>query len=233
MTLYSLSMTIMAHPKRREHVTKMVRRLGEQTLVAINRGVPVSDVTVVWDTESQGPWWCAREAWKRASQTVATHHLVIQDDVVFCADLPEAVLRLVHARPSSALSLFLPRDSVATAVQKNLRWVATRRFLWAQAVVLPVWMAEWMLRWIDVREQRNPDWKSHDDVRMADFFTARGGPVYVPVPNLVEHIGDELGSIMGHYGSAARRRARAFVGIDSPARDIDWNRLEAVLEWKR
>lgn len=216
----SLSITIMAHPKRRAHVDAMVDRLDQQVLKAQHDGYDVSMPDVVWDTDGRGAWWCAREAWRRAQ---GTHHLVLQDDITFCADLPSSVLAAVRARPDHPVSFFLPRN-IAEASALGLQWVSCVRFLWSQAVALSRPLIEPMIEWIAENEDGHPFWGTCDDTRMASFFRGMDLRTYVTVPNLVEHVGDVLGSLLGHTNP----RSSLYIGDDARGVDVPWEELDAL-----
>lgn len=229
-----LSIAIMAVPSRRAHVDALLDRLAAQVLRAKKRGRGASFAPpmVFWDTDRAGPWHCWKGAWQ-ARPCDATHHAIVQDDVLVCADLPETLLRLAEARPGDPVSGFLPRRSVELAVAADARWVSTRRFLWAQCLLLPASLGDAALRWIEDNERLNPDWRRHDDSRLAAFFEAHRRQVFVAVPHPVEHVGDAIGgSVMGHHGPAAKRRARpgAWLGEEQPLGALDWSNLQSVRE---
>ena len=214
-----LSYAIMAVEQRLSHVEHMLSTLGHKAAVSV-------------DVERRGPWpgWCA--AWDLAgvSDPEATHRVVLQDDVLFGVDFPAAMSACVAARPDEVISAFLPRRSVEKAVDEGLSWVATRRFLWAQCVCIPVALGDAIISWVAEHEGEHPEWTYSDDVRLGAGFKALGRRVFVPVPNLVEHIGDALvgKSTLGHNGPPGRRRARAWVGTEKPAAGLSWGDLRFV-----
>lgn len=227
-----LSMAVMAVPSRAAHVASMLSRLGPQVDEARRQGFDVAPPQVFVDEQRRGPWFGWRGAWGCRAPN-ATHHVVLQDDIQFCADLPMTLAKLAAARPNDVVSGFLPRRSVEKAAAQGLRWVATRRFLWAQCVLLPTSLGEEALRWIDAREgtEAAREWRHHDDVRLADFLTAQNRAVFVAVPHPVEHIGDAIGgSTMGHNQAPARRRARVWLGEEARGAHLEWNDLRHVRE---
>ena len=228
-----ISLSIMCVPRRAVHVAKMLAALNPQIAAARAAGLDVAaEVPLSCDTAHRGPWYAWRGAWETHRGTGATHHVVLQDDVIFCADLPATLHRLAAARPDAMISGFLPRGSVDKAVAGGLRWVRARRFLWAQCVMLPTALGDAALQWIDAHEgtPTGADWNRDDDVRLGAFLAAHKLPVFVPVPHPVEHIGDELGSVMGHHGPAAKRRARAWLGEAGAGGALPWDDLRAVNE---
>lgn len=228
-----LSISIMSVPSRSPHVDAMISRLMPQFLHARAQGMDAVWAGVFEDTHRKGPWYGWRGAWKTHRVHASTHHVVLQDDLRFCADLPATLFRLAKARPDDVISGFLPRKSVETAHQKGIRWVRTKRFLWAQCVLMPVQIGDEALRWIDEQEGTDAaaEWRQHDDVRMAAFLATRKLGVFVPVPHPVEHVGDEIGgSVMGHNFSPRGRRARVWLGEQGHGHHIDWTNLQHVSE---
>lgn len=226
-----LSIAIMAVPSRSEHVATLEAALVTQITTSRAAGDDVRYVGVSMDAERAGPW----ANWQQAAalrSPDATHHAILQDDVVPCADLPATLTALIRARPEAVISGFLPRKSVEKAHAADLRWVACRSFLWAQCVVIPTATLTDMLIWIAGQEaERGAVWKQHDDSRIGDYLKSRKQPVYVPVPNVVEHIGDAIGgSTMGHNFAPERRRARVWLGADGEGRLINWSDLREIRE---
>lgn len=228
-----LSLAIMAVPARAAHVEAMVSRLSEQIARAREDELDVVGTAVFYDAGRRGPWHGWRGAWEQHRAHGSTHHVVLQDDVRFCADLPHTLWRMAEARPGDVVSGFLPRKSVEVAAARGLGWVRTRRFLWAQLVMMPTALGDEAIRWIDEREgsELAADWRHHDDVRVAAFLAARKMGVYVPVPHPVEHVGDEIGgSVMGHNFAPAGRRARAWLGESVHGAGLPWHDLRHVRE---
>ena len=228
-----LSIAIMAVPEREAHVNAMRARLRPQIAAARAAGLDVAGTDVFYDTDHAGPWFCWEQAWRLHAPHGSTHHVVLQDDLRFCADLPATLWKLMQARPGDMISGFLPRKSVDAAAAKDLRWVRTRRFLWAQLVMMPTDLGDEALQWIADHEGTDlaADWRAHDDVRMAAFLDSRRLPVWVPVPHPVEHVGDEIGgSVMGHNFSPTGRRARAWLGEDTYGAELPWHDLRHVRE---
>lgn len=236
-----LSFSVMAVPSRQDHVTRLVARLEGQIHEArkvyaawgFDPSAFCEDVAVFYDEARQGPWHGWRGAWETHRAAGSTHHVVLQDDVRISADLPLTLLAIARARPIDVVSGFLPRKSVERAQDLGLKWVSTRRFLWSQCVMMPTETGDRMLSWCDAAEgtERAKDWRQHDDVRIAAFLAEVNRPVFVTVPNLVEHVGDEIGgSTMGHNQLPARRRARVWLGEDGSGAGVRWSDLRAVRE---
>lgn len=224
-----LSIAIMGVPARQNHIVQMIQRLELQMRAARGAGLRVEGLFVYSDTKREGPWAGWRGAWLTHTAAQSTHHVVLQDDLDFCADLPATLWALATARPEVPISGFLPRKAVSTAAAAGISWVETKRFLWAQCLLLPVALGDRALTWIAAQEAANPSWGPHDDTRLAAFFAAEKIRVYVPVPHPVEHIGDALGgSTMGHNFDPAKRRARAWIGPYGSGGALPWNDLRTV-----
>lgn len=228
-----LSFAIMAVRSRTAHVQALQGRIERQIAVAsMLHGVRAHPtVHVAWADTGVGPWQNWQRAWLAGRPDVSTHRVVLQDDVKVCDDFPATMAAIAAARPASFVSGFLPRKSVDRAVRQGVRWVSCRRFLWAQCVMLPTELGDEMLRWIETSEGQESasDWRHHDDVRMGAFLQSRKLPAWVPVPNVVEHVGDAIGgSTLGHNGPAARRRARSWIGETNDGRMVNWHDLAFV-----
>jgi hypothetical protein len=200
---------------------------------ARSKGLSVYDPLVHYDVQRKGPWsgWC--HAWETHRRFDTTHHVVLQDDILFCADLPHTLIAMATARPVDVISGFLPRKSVDVATQHSLNWVRTSRYLWAQCTMMPVSVGVAGMQWIDMHEGTliAKEWHHHDDVRIASYLRHHKKHVFVAVPHPVEHIGDEIGgSVMGHNFAAHKRRARAWMGETGCGVNVDWTNLQYIRE---
>lgn len=220
-----ISFAIQAVEQRRAHVEAIVDRIESQ----LPRCAEFGGVHVVFDTEMRGCWWSWSRAWATHSLWQSTHHVVLQDDVLLCADFPETMLSILKARRHEPVSGFLPRKCVDRAVEAGKHWARTSRFLWAQCVAMPVAMGDACVKWVEAHEGTDTakPWANSGDMRLADFFKSIKKPVWVPVPHPVEHVGDALpgGSVMGHNGKASGRRARAWLGEDGRGASLPWDDL--------
>ncbi len=243
-----VSFAVQAVRSRASHVELMVDRLRKQLTWASSPssgrsadhldpsiGWDPSLVTLVFDDRREGCWPTWARAWGCRPRGV-THHVVLQDDLLLCADLPETMRALARARPNDVISGFLPRKSVDDAVRSRVPWVRTRRFLWAQCVMMPVERGDQCVSWVREHEGSavSKDWGNSGDMRIAGWLKAFRLPVFVAVPHPVEHIGDALegGSVMGHHGKPSSRRARpgAWLGEARSLAGESWNNLEFVRE---
>jgi hypothetical protein len=189
--MIKISTAVMHHPRRAERIPALVRACA-----------PL-EPAVIPDPEPDGrpsPLRTAKRAWA-AIEDGATHHLVLQDDVVltpgFAAQLHEAV----RGRPAHGVSLFslwhtphnsylVRRAAVAGAAYAPLslhEWTPTQGF------VLPVEHARALARYLD----GIPDEVQDDDEMVVIFCRERGIPVVATVPHLMDH-GHARSLVAGH-----------------------------------
>jgi hypothetical protein len=195
----------MHHPKRAERLPALVAGLS-----GFSRPQVVTDVT------SAGPWPTAKRAW-RAVRAGATHHLVLQDDVLLCRDFAEAASRALAVKPDVPVCFYANRAAVDQARNAGGSWAMIADGCWGQAICLPVPLVDSFLAW-EARRVR-PEFP-HDDSRVSMWCVETGRPVWVTVPSLVEHDGHS-DSLIGNRAPIPRV-ARWFIGAERSGLDIDW-----------
>lgn len=148
------------------------------------------DIRVVFDPEPDGPpatLRTARAAWAAVADG-ATHHLVLQDDVLLCRDFPRVVAQALQTAPDGAVSLFA---SWSMGTAQAMRLAALTGASWTkmvdgwtptQALVLPAWCA----RGFAAYARRQPAWMPDNRV-MHSFLAEQGVDTHVSIPCLVEH----------------------------------------------
>src|SRR5574340_301503 len=162
----------MAHPKRAAFIPYIFSRLGQE-------------VPVAWDTKDDR-WDTGRRAWE-LHDPAATHHLVLQDDVIICKDLLRTLPYLVDAAPNRPISLFARNKAkwnpLIKLCEKNkaVRWLVMPRLNWGPAILLPVPDIKPMLKWID-KNCYMPNY----DVRIALFYLIQNQPIWYTMPSLVD-----------------------------------------------
>jgi hypothetical protein len=194
-----LSAVIMSHPRRESIARSLSRALG--------------DVPIVFDTSSgrSSPLRGSLSAWRSAEST-ASHHLVIQDDVLPSRDLIGQFERAIAAYPNAILSGYANWDSRAGSATRmaaacGATWVetVTEFYFSSVATVIPTIyldeFIEYSSRFIGILK--------HDDLPLSQFIAERGILGLVAVPALVEHRG--LPSIAGN-NSHGTMRAACFIG---------------------
>lgn len=211
-----VSVSVMAHPDRSEHVDALIEALGRE-----------HPVSVSWDAEGPASgnadrvWRNARNAWLMHDPD-ADWHLLLQDDALVCADLIDGLSVALEFLPAKrqAVSLYLgqgknvPRKWSSLAEKADLAgaaWIRTDRVMWGVALALPVPAIADMIAFAD----RRPN--VPDDMRVAGWVRKQSLDVWYPWPSLVDH--RPVPSLTKH--NAADRVARRFhVGS---AMGIDWS----------
>jgi hypothetical protein len=149
----------------------------------------------------------ARTAWSAVADR-ATHHLVIEDDVILCRGFLHRVLELISAQPRAAVSLFAEWGSLTASL---VRVAATAGIAFAEvvdlhmphlALVLPAEVA----RGFDGFAATAIGPKACDIV-MLRYLRRAGVDRYVSIPGLIEH--RQLPSIVGPYNDRQGRRQAA------------------------
>jgi len=195
------------------------------------------------DKTRQGVYKTSRQAWKKAYQGGATHHLVMEEDTTPCVKFLEAVKTIVGLLPDHIIDLW---SGSAHAERKKAEDVGllVDRFSSGQAVVMPVGLVDpwltWQVRYRSVRDSLGlPECYSPDTMR--DLWSVSvGRRTYHPLPSLIAH-GDpraandpklDHGSILGHPW-AKSWFTRWFIGQDTDASQVDWEeRFKRVFEPK-
>ncbi|UZN02963.1 hypothetical protein [Cellulomonas sp. S1-8] len=220
MTTPRVAVSVMAHPRRAAAAADIARACG--TLPA----------RVVLDPEPHGPPSTVRTArlawlpWQRD----ATHHLVLQDDVLLRADFDRHVTAAVAARPAAALSLFTEWGSFTSHA---LRIAAFGGHPWArqpdtylgtQALVMPAGHARAFAERLAAVDLAVPD-----DHAVHAYTHEAGLEHLVSNPNLVQH---EVGTSMVGNVAMGARRATVTLPDDVPL-PADWWQGEALTELTR
>ncbi|WP_186315703.1 hypothetical protein [Catellatospora sichuanensis] len=188
-----LSTVIMTHPARADRAQALADEL-----------VKLSPVLVVDDgAPGRGNLGNAVRAWAAVGAD-ATHHLVLQDDVMPCDGFAEQLHRAVRARPDDAVSLFCEWGSRTAGLVRAAAW---QGWSWARAVdvytpsqglVLPRQAA------LDFAASVE-DPSGADDLALSAHLRATGRRTLVTVPNLVEH--DDHLSLTGNGFQGLRHAA--------------------------
>jgi hypothetical protein len=169
-----LSTAIMTHPAREDRARKLAESLPE-----LNPAIIVDDTA-----PGTGNLGNALRAWAAVGED-ATHHLVLQDDVVPCENFTALVRKAIIARPEDAISLFCEWGSrsatlVRVAARNGWGWArAVDMYTPSQGLVLP---REAALAFSTIE-----DTGGADDLALANYLRGNGIDNVVTVPNLLEH----------------------------------------------
>ncbi len=198
-----LSIAVFTVPSRYQRLQRLLESIPQQ-------------VTVITDS-GDGHWPTAKRAW-RAHRPGATHHLVLQDDVIACRDFIPAVYRCIDLAPLEVLSFFsFWKAGHELYARGSSHWLRQRQCAYAQAICLPVELIEMWLTW-DQNNLRQDRWT--DDNRLGAFCYQYGLMVYTTVPSLVQHEAPS-DSVIDKRMNNARRVSPYYIG-DQSALDIDW-----------
>lgn len=202
----SLSVAVMAHPKREAMVNELLDWLDWPA-------------TVAWDQVNDRHDTGARAM--GAFDPGCSHHLVVQDDVVPCRDLVAGAERALERTPGDVpVSLYVGTarpfgPEIAAAVRfagGHSSWLIMEGLYWGPAVIVPTPLIPPMLAWYARSTLQNYD------RRMSGWFQRQGLPTWYTWPSLVDHRGDD--SLV--HNAAPGRRAHRFAGRDFSALDLEW-----------
>lgn len=207
----TLSVAIMAHPKREHHIPNLLERLDRPA-------------EVVWDSGDNNRWNTGYRSMK-AYDPDCTHHLVVQDDAVIPLDLVAGVERALQYIPSDAvMCLYIGktrkfwRKVMVTGVKIPMEpaWVIMRQIHWGVGVVFPTHLIDTMLDWCDTQCH-----VENYDKRMGRWCEFNGVDVWYPWPSLVDHL-EEPSLVPGR--SHKNRVAQWYLGSNEAVTDQEWNR---------
>lgn len=198
-----LSVAVMTHRDRRHSALQLVR------------SQPAAAIEVVEDPRPDGPPAAVRTAYRAwtAMPPGSTHHLVLQDDVEAVAGLDQHVLAAIAQVPDAALCLFTEWASKTAhagrmaALQGFGLVEVVDRLHTAQGVLLPAALVHAFTEHLERCGALAADAVADADV-LFEFLRGRGRPVYLTVPNLVEHL--ELPSLLGNDLLRGPRRSPCF-----------------------
>lgn len=176
--------------------------------------------TVITDVQAQGyaGIWPTMGAALASIGREATHHLVMQDDVIACRNYLPAVRYLAGVQPDKIIQLFSMRTTLIDTVRErgNNWWTCTGN-VYTQAMIWPVAVLRDFLRW--ERAHIDPRFPN-DDQRISMYSLFHGLAVWCTTPSLVEHVGFDRSEI-GHPATK-NRVARWFLGDIDPC-TLDWS----------
>lgn len=189
-----VSVSIMAHPRRREQAEALYQQLSSMPFQAVGivyneKGEDFTPHEREWDTGQRSlRWGVGKGDW----------HLVIQDDAILTPCFYENVLGAIEALPQKTLiSLYTGQarpwpQRITHAVNKaeDGDWLNFWMLLWGVGIVIPTDHIEPMLEFVEGRTEPY-------DTRVGMFYQRNMMSVYYTIPSLVDH-DDETGSLLGH-----------------------------------
>jgi hypothetical protein len=204
----TLSVSVMAHPSRADLVNDLLERIGP--------------VPVTWDkvNDRHDPGTRAMEA----HDPTCTHHLVIQDDALPCADLLAGIEKaLVHVPDGHPASFYIGkvrpfRSAVTKAVARaeGASWIVMAGIYWGPAIVVPTASIVELSAWY--RGKHGARHQNYDR-RVSKWFERQDLGCWYSWPSLVDHRGDD--SLV--QGRSGVRRAHRALTPEESALDVDWS----------
>ncbi len=217
----TLSIALMAHPKRADMVEELLSRLDR------------SDVRVVWD-EKNSRWDTGKRS-MLAFDPKCSHHAVIQDDVLVCRDLFAGLTKaLAHVPDNVPVCGYVGRvrplaEQVSWAAHvarvKHASWLTMHTLNWGPLIAVPTYLIPAMIEHCD-KLDHIPNY----DRRLSRFFELNEGvPTWYTWPSLVDHA-DGPSLVPGRIGTNRAERvhtrvAHNFIGEDASALDVNWSGL--------
>lgn len=214
----SLSVALMAHPRRKPFVDELVEQLDREP-------------EVVWDRRNDR-WDTGRRS-MLAHDPAADWHLVIQDDAVPCLDLIAGIEKACEHAKDRPLAFYVgglrPTNVqhqasvlVNHARRRGASWMRMEGPWWGVAIAVPTSHIADMLAWGDRRDNPGPDYIANYDKRISRYYAAQNIDCWYSVPSLVDHreVGENPSLVPGRTGN---RQAHSFIGRDRSALDIDWS----------
>lgn len=202
----SVSLAIMAHPRRAEMVAELETLLDRPA-------------KVVWD-ERNDRWHTGRRSLLAFDEST-THHMVIQDDVIPCRDLVAGVERALGFIPADAPLMayvgsvrpYAPVIKRHIAERPDVSWFTFNETFWGPCLVIPTAHIRDLVRRCDRMNVANYD------RRIGLWYRSKRIRTFAPWPSLVEHR-DSPSLVAGRNG---QRHAYRFLGSDVSALTVDWS----------
>jgi len=203
-----VSFVIMAHPKRAEWV---------ETIQA-----QVPSATVVWDQINDRHDTGLRSI--QAYSKDATHHCVIQDDIILPERFERAVTEVCRWSPQNApIGLYYGAKgqtnsahgmAAQAAESAGAVWIARKGPIWGPGIVYPTGDIEQLIKFF-----KNSAVENYDR-RVMRYYQWKGVDCWYTYPSLVDHRGENNPSLSGHH--KLNRVARKFAGPQG-ALEVDWS----------
>ena len=202
-----LSISIMAHPSRKEWVEEIKTKMNE-------------DIHVEWDRKIS-LWDTARRAWLSFDPT-ATHHLVLQDDIIPSKNLRATLEKAIQHSGDNIVCLFIfqeffkdnQQSKYDMAFNSSKPWLKVNKTILAPAVIMPTKYIEEFVKFGD-KQKHLPA----DDTKMSAFCDRKNIGVLLTVPSLIEH--KDQKSLVGV--STKDRTAYKFIGENNSGEFLSWN----------
>ena len=213
----TMSVVIMAHPKRKEQVDAVLAKLDRK------------DVPVIWD-EKNDRWDTGRRS-MLAYNPNCTHHLVLQDDILVPRKLIAGFRRALEHTPGDVpvcgyYGRYRPHkelvlETALEAEAAKASFITMHTLNWGPAIAVPTDIIPEMIAYCDPLDIPNYD------RRLSRYWElGRKMRIWYTWPSLVDHA-DGPSLIPGRMGTDRSERentrvAHKFVGLEASALDVDW-----------
>lgn len=198
-----ISITIMAHPKRRKAAEMLLVKLASQGFLFCG---------ITWD-QKNSEWHTGKRALLAGVRVGSDYHVVLQDDAIIPDNLYDHVAQAIENAPVKTLiSLYTGTvrpfpGRVASAVKRanegGHSWLRGYLLFWGVGIVIPTDHIQPMLEFIAGR--REPY-----DTRLGYFYLANRLPILYTNPSLVDH-DEDMGSLLDHGHHSEPRKAHNYV----------------------
>lgn len=216
-----ISVSIMAHPKRRQEAVILLEKLKKY---------PFVKSSITWD-QKNGEWDTGKRALEVGINAGGDYHVVLQDDAILPPDFYNHLENALKTVPlKSLISLYTgtgrplgQRVTAAVAKAKNVSWLRSDLLYWGVGIAMPT---SHIVEVLDFVADRTEVY----DFRIGWAYMRNRLPVFYTNPSLVDH-DDAMGSLLKQSALVSRadyekvpRVAHNFIGD----RTVNWN--NAVLD---
>jgi hypothetical protein len=210
-----LSFTVMAHQKREKWAKRIAKNIG-------------CDIT--WDRRNDRHDTGLRAI--KAYDPDATHHVVIQDDVILCKNFVAIVNDAVrYAHPYAPIGLYYGAKGSASSAharaaleadKHNASWIVRKGPIWGPGIIYPVATIPDLLKYFSSSIVENYD------RRVMYYYQSVEQDCWYTYPSLVDHRQQNNPSLSGH--DRGERSARRFMGPQE-ALEVDWSGPVLKAKW--
>jgi hypothetical protein len=202
-----------------------------QGLQRLLERVPSAEVISDDEPGQSNPWRGYRKC--LANLPASGHVVVLQDDTVPCINFELGLERLVVARPSDVVSLFVgglnsvTRRNCFEALRQGRHWALLhpRDIAHVVGLIWPVDQARDFLTWTETAKIPGHGLRMprSDDAIVGSWARQTKTPIWIALPNLVQHP-DDLVSTIGrrHYDGKEKGRVSVAFIADGDPLEIDW-----------
>lgn len=164
-----LSISVMAHPKRKEWAEELSKFIGCQ---------------IAWDTDNN-VWNTRKKALLLAEKS--DFHLVIQDDAILCKNFKEKAIDFIEKNNIKDMAIQFyygnrikeKKEIIEKAIKDGL--MIRNHLSWGVAIATPT-------QWInDIIRFGNSYYAWQDDVKIKHFLISKRYKTIYPIPCLVDH----------------------------------------------